>query len=233
MKWTVREFVVGNRSVRLRVPADPDTLLDDVTDRSGVDQPEPYWAAVWPAACEMATFLTIRNWPDGMRAVELGCGVGLVGVAGLVAGLDVLFTDNAPEAVRASVDNARRNGFPKAHGRLIDWRKPQEIGRFPLVLAADVLYDRELHLPLLTTIDRLLLPHGDAWLGEPGRSVAVEFVERCPGLGFRVTIHDGTCLDGAGKRDGKPTDEPALNRSQFRLLHLERERDVRHSRRGE
>ena len=47
---------------------------------------------------------------------------------------------------------------------------------FPIVLAADVLYERRDVEPLLGLVDRIVAPGGELWLAEPGRAPAASFV---------------------------------------------------------
>ena len=48
---------------------------------------------------------------------------------------------------------------------------------FPVVLAADVLYERRDVEPLLALVERVVAPGGELWLAEPGRPPAARFLE--------------------------------------------------------
>ena len=100
-------------------------LLEAVDGEAAGDlQTDPYWGLLWDAAPKTAEQILQNAWPQGLTAVELGCGVGLAGIAGLIAGLDVTMTDLVPTAVEMAVNNAAMNGFPSAKGKAIDWRNP-------------------------------------------------------------------------------------------------------------
>ena len=75
--------------------ADPDALLDDLTqaefDRN--DGRMPYWAVLWPSAMALATAVLGSEFPAGRRVLDLGCGLGLAGLAALHRGSDVTFLD--------------------------------------------------------------------------------------------------------------------------------------------
>ena len=210
--WADRLVEIGGRTFQLRTPVNPDQLLETVTERTGVDEPEPYWAAIWTASIGLAEMILSRNWRPGLKAAELGCGLGIVGLAGLAKGLDLVFTDYVPEAVEAAVANAQRNGYPQARGALLDWRSPPD-WQIPFILAADILYERQSHRPLLKTLTKLLTPDGEAWIGEPGRSVSQEFIELAVNHSFSVV-----CCDASFR--SLPIDSYQLN--QFRLLRLTR-----------
>ena len=114
---------------------------------------------------------------DGLRVVELGCGLGLPSIAAARAGAGVLATDACDEALALATRNARLNGV-SVETAAVDWTAPAELvpgAPFDVVLAADVLYEQESVAPLLT-----LLPYlaPQAWLAEPGRPAAADFIER-------------------------------------------------------
>lgn len=200
--WTVHEIGIGGNSFQLWGPATPDVFLD-IADSADAPAECPYWADLWPAAREMAEFVLAREWPSPGPTLELGCGIGLVGIAALAAGLDVTLTDAVPLAVRVAKRNAKQNGYQPA-ARTLDWNNPPGL-TFPRILAADVLYDRELHPALLNTVDQILGVDGECWLGDPGRTVANEFVTLAEARGFSVSLHP-----------------PPLTRGEFCVLQLVR-----------
>jgi predicted nicotinamide N-methyase len=169
------------------VPADADEFLnqlDGATSNSPDREPtelDPYWARLWPTALTMARWVVGRRWRTGQPALELGCGVGIVGLAGWLAGLKVTFSDRVPLAVQMAVENAIRNGHEGAEGCA---------GAFPTLLASDVLYDPRLHEPLLRTISGLLAAEGTCFIGDPGRFHVAGFVELCGRCGMTVVIRD-------------------------------------------
>jgi predicted nicotinamide N-methyase len=100
-------------------------------------------------------------------------------------GADVLATDEDEEALELVERNARENGLALTTAR-IDWSDPDELvarAPFDLVLAADVLYERQSVGLLLSLLPRL---GSEVWLADPGRPMAGEFLERA-GDEFAVT----------------------------------------------
>jgi predicted nicotinamide N-methyase len=195
--WTQRTLELESHRFELLLPADPDQVLEQQLELeagrvagSGPGSLDPYWAALWSSATPTAEAVLREAWSRGAAAIELGCGMGLVGLAAMAAGLQVTFTDHVHEAVQLALENARRNGFCHARGQQLDWHAPASGGQaYPLILASDVLYSRGNHLPLLDTIDRLLAPDGVCWLGDPGRYNSHDF----PGVArrrFRVELRD-------------------------------------------
>jgi predicted nicotinamide N-methyase len=72
-------------------PGEPDRLLDNpaVVQAFERDEYMPYWADLWPAARMLAKVILRETWPAGLEALELGCGLGLPGIAALAKGLRV------------------------------------------------------------------------------------------------------------------------------------------------
>ena len=92
-------------------------------------------------------------------------------------GAEVLATDEAPEALALAARNAAANGVEVATA-LADWSQPGELlarGPFDVVLAADVLYERQSVAPLLALLPRLA---PEAWVADPGRPAAAAFLEQ-------------------------------------------------------
>jgi len=169
-----REFY--GRAIRLVRPADPDRLLNDpgVLALNARDEYMPYWAYLWPGADLLAGAVAREPWPPGAAALELGCGLGLAGLIGLASGLRVHFTDYDEAPLRFVARSVRENGFNPASSSLarLDWRDPPpEV--YPVILGADVLYERRL-VPLIAgVIARMLAPGGVALVAGPYR-VATE-----------------------------------------------------------
>lgn len=212
--WETRIVTVCDREFELALPANPDAFLDDpatIAEHQRTDY-MPYWPYLWPSAEKMATLVLHANWPQPQRVLEIGCGIGLVGLAALARGDSVTFTDYRSEAVDLAVENARRNGFPDVAGLQLDIRQPIA-EQYPVVLGCDVIYERALHRPVLSLIRSMLEPHGVCWLGDPGRHAAEEFADQAAIDGFDVSIRNAA---------GEPCIEQTSG--EFRLIELRRVR---------
>lgn len=195
--WTERAWQIAGREFRLLLPAAPDALLDDpdVHARHEQDEYMPYWAYLWPASLPMAAAVLRAGWLAGTPVLELGAGIGLVGLAGLSAGLRVVFSDYDAASVQLALINARRAGFPAAEGLVLDWRQPPP-QTFPVLLGCELLYEDRNHEPLLQLTRQMLAPGGVAWFGDGGRVRAQRFCRLLPeyGLSFRLLDEDGRPL---------------------------------------
>ncbi len=184
----VREVViVEGRRFRIDRPSSSDLLLDypGVADAFRVDEYMPYWADLWPCARMLAKAILRHNWPKGLVVLEIGCGLGLGGIAALAQGMTVVFSDYDPNALRFAAANARLNGFKTFETMLLDWRDPPPHRSFPLIIASDVCYEHRSIDPLLTLLHRLLTPTGECWLTDQDRPPAAMFRERLGQRGFQ------------------------------------------------
>ncbi len=121
----------------------------------GAEPPEPpYWAHLRSGAQVLAAAVP----PSPGRVVELGCGLGLPGLMAARRGGGVVFVDRVPAALAFVCESAAASAVVPAGLCVADLTTPALAGRFDLVLAAEVLYDRAAFAPLARTIGRHLAP---------------------------------------------------------------------------
>jgi predicted nicotinamide N-methyase len=164
------DLQIAGRSLRLLRPRDNEALIDE--QAFAHEEYLPYWAELWPSALALAEVVAAARPP---RMLELGCGLAVPSLVAALDGAEVLATDWSPEAVEVAVENARRNGAVLEIRRW-DWTAPADLGRWALVVAADVLYERRNADPLLRALDALVESDGEAWIADPRRSQAPDFL---------------------------------------------------------
>lgn len=208
--WQTQRIACGGREFDITLPADPDAFLDDPAT---IDEHErtdymPYWPYLWPAAHRMAALVMNADWPSRRSVLEIGSGIGLVGLAAAARGDDVTFSDYRDESVTLSLYNARQNGFTDCRGLQLDWRHPPE-ERFDVLLGCEVIYERGNHEPILDLIAAMLSPGGICWIGDPGRHTADLFTADARTRSFSVQLYN---------EHGQPAaiHEPG----EFRLIEL-------------
>jgi predicted nicotinamide N-methyase len=178
-------------------PADTDALLDQAADDP--EQNLPYWAELWPSGIALAA--EIQDDPSivqGRDVLELGSGVGITAAVALKAGANLLATDYAPESLLLTRITALRHAGDEPRTMQVNWRDPSAAlleghpEGYPVVLAADVLYERRDIGPLLELFDRIVAPDGVLWLAEPGRPPASIFLESASRAGWSFTTSTWT-----------------------------------------
>ena len=175
----------GARTVELLRPENSDALI---TEEDYVrDERLPYWADLWPSALILAEHLAARDG-RGKGVLELGCGIGLVAIAAAHAGFAVTATDYYDDALAFTSVNVARNGRSPLTVRMIDWRAlPDDLGRFDMVVASDVLYEPGYPGLIASVLAQTLAPAGTGLIADPGRVAAPEFPAECSAHGLEVT----------------------------------------------
>src|SRR3954451_12773631 len=155
----ISTFSFGGRVLKIVRPAEPDRLLEepDVHARNRHDDYMPYWAYLWPGAYFLAEAVAREPERPGLAALEIGCGRGLAGLVAMGRGWHVTFTDYDEAALEFVRRSAAANGFDPAtyETRPLDWRALPD-ARYPVILGADVLYERRLVPLVANLLDRML-----------------------------------------------------------------------------
>jgi predicted nicotinamide N-methyase len=136
----------------------------------------PYWAELWPSGLDLARVLRRRDL-EGLRVLELGCGLGVPSIVAALGGAWVLATDWSPEALEVAAANAARNGAD-VETELVSWADAGRLagsGPWDLLLGADLLYEQRNVDQLLALLPRL---GAEVLLAEPGRPPAARFFEQ-------------------------------------------------------
>jgi predicted nicotinamide N-methyase len=176
--------------------------------RGGAAQPKPFWSRLWASGVAMAdVVLASRDEMTGRPILELGCGLGVTATALLEIGADLTVSDYSDEALSICHVNTLNNAGRSPRPLCLNWRAPDPQvlmraripGGYPIIVAADVLYESVDIAPLFALIDQLLAPHGCLWLAEPGRKTARRFLHTVAEAGWQgSTIY----ADGPWPNDG-------------------------------
>jgi ETFB lysine methyltransferase len=181
------EVELGDERFAILRPRDAEALISaEDFDR---DERLPYWADVWPSSLVLARRLLAERGA-GRTLLELGCGVGVVALAAARAGFDVTVSDYYDDALSFARANLARAGH-SARALLLDWRSlPDDLPRYDAVVASDVLYERPYARLVAEVIARTLAPGGVAYVADPGRVAAPEFVAAARALALVVAEPD-------------------------------------------
>jgi 2-polyprenyl-3-methyl-5-hydroxy-6-metoxy-1,4-benzoquinol methylase len=185
--WVTNTYVFGSATIRLVQPENPDMLLDDpaVHKAQTMNDYMPYWGYLWPSSFILVEDSLARDFQLDARVLELGCGLGLAGIAALYKGLHVTFSDYTQAALSLASHNAKLNGFKTFETRFLDWNRPDG-EKYDVVIGADVLYENRCREDMLRVLDALLSPRGIALLSDSCRPPADTFAEVARGRGYSV-----------------------------------------------
>ncbi len=216
----VREKVtVEGMTFYLERPAALDKVFEHPSVRNAyaADEYIPYWTDLWAAGRMLAKIVLREDWTplqkafDDLEVLEIGCGLGLGGIAALACRLNVTFSDVDETAVRFAVANAKINGHSNARGLPLDLRAPPDL-KFPVIIGSDVMYEERMVEPVASFIQSVLAPGGVALITDPDRNSSRSFRWRCGEAGLEVE----TSFVRAGEPGGERT-----KGTLYRLTHMD------------
>ena len=165
---------INGQALKLFTPASIDRFInpDDMMDNF------PLWAKIWEASGVLASYLAGMP-PDPMKTMlEIGCGLGMVGIAAAKAGHRITMTELNPDALNFARANALANDCPQIVIERLDWNAPQLDGRFDTIVGSETVYKTEDIDGLEAMFDRYLNPGGIIILAEGVRRTGVDFWDR-------------------------------------------------------
>ena len=140
----------------------------------------PYWAYLWTGARVLAEAVPHRAG----RVVEVGCGLGLPGLVAAARGARVTCVDRAAAPLAFVRASAADNGLDVAVVAA-DVTSGALTGRFDLVLAAEVLYERAAFARMVAALATLTAPGGRILLTDGGRIDTRAFYDELDRAGLR------------------------------------------------
>lgn len=126
----------------------------------------PYWAKVWESSFVLAYFIGRQPVTFGRRWLEIGAGLGIVGVYAALCGHQVTITDIHPDALLFARANALLNDCPGVAVRALDWAAPDPSDRYEVIFGSEVVYERSTYPILVNFFDQTLAPDGRVFLAK-------------------------------------------------------------------
>lgn len=165
---------VNGRQFHLHVPAS----LDDFIDPDNPVRDFPLWAKVWEASLVLADFMA-RQPPDPQRCIlEIGAGLGLIGVVSAAFGHRTTATEYNADALAFARANAAINDGADLAVEKLDWHAPRLGGTFDRIVGSEVVYREADFQALRDLFDRYLKPGGDIILASGMRKTDMVFFDR-------------------------------------------------------
>lgn len=173
------EITLSNRTFIIRRVKNIDKLLDTIPEEEfRKDEKMPYWAEIWPSSIALSEYV-LENQEEfsDKKILELGCGLGLVGIVITSVGGEVIFSDYDTYALQFTEENFKRNFNRSATVQLLDWRNPEDSQQFDIIVAADVIYEKRWLVPVVNVLEKKLSDSGTAYIANPDRIVGREIVK--------------------------------------------------------
>jgi 2-polyprenyl-3-methyl-5-hydroxy-6-metoxy-1,4-benzoquinol methylase len=181
---------VGGQPYTLRVLSDHQQFADPDGHGKRMGISSAQWSLfgqLWPAARLLAQAM-LRIDIRGKRILELGCGLGLASLVLQRRGAEVVASDVHPLADAFLAYNAALNELPAVHFRQMHWDRPlPTLGAFDMIVASDVLYERDHASLLASVVERHARPHAEVVVTDPGRGNSAPFTRLLAGQGFGMS----------------------------------------------
>ncbi|MDY6845329.1 MAG: methyltransferase domain-containing protein [Thermodesulfobacteriota bacterium] len=178
-----REFNFNGNVVRLVTVENLNEILENLDTKYIIDGGRiPYFAELWPSSIALSQYIISNLDVVGKRVLDLGCGLGLVGIVASLRGAHVVFGDYETDALAFSKKNSLLNYCKNVEFLNIDWRRPPKIEPFDVIFASDIVYEDEEFLYLESFLKECL--RGFAIVAEPNRKIAQRFFETLKQNGF-------------------------------------------------
>lgn len=185
VRYQTIEF--GKLDIHLRTLRDLQEFEDehDQAGQLGISSAAwPLFGVLWTAGEVLARLMFERD-VEGLRILEVGCGIGLTSLVLNSRDADITATDHHPEAGAFLRHNTALNGGRRVPFVRTGWADLDcGMGMFDLIVGSDVLYERG-HAELLAAfIDRHAGKSCEVVIVDPGRGNHAQFSREMVGLDF-------------------------------------------------
>ncbi len=127
----------------------------------------PLWAKIWEASFVLASFLARQPVSSERRILEIGAGLGVVGVYAAMKGHRVTISDLNEDALLFARANVLLNRCEdRAEVRRIDWNAPHLPYPYHFIVGSEVVYDRSSYPALVRFLTEALMPGGTIFLAK-------------------------------------------------------------------
>lgn len=138
----------------------------------------PLWAKPWEASWVLADYLAGMEVKSDMHFLEIGSGMGLVGIIASCFGHRFTITEYDPHAIQFAKANALLNDCGNVEIQKLDWHNPSLEGTFDVIVGSEVTYRDEDYGPLHRLITSFLKPSGKVILCSEVRKTTMTFFKQ-------------------------------------------------------
>lgn len=151
-----KEMTIAGRKFRFAVPK----TIDRFIDLNDIEHDFPLWAKIWKASWILAEHVAKRP-PDSARNIlEIGGGIGVVGVVASFFGHRITVTEYNAHALNFARANVEINRCRGVLLRKLDWHQPDLAQRYDWIIGSEILYHDRDFKPLAALLERYLKPGG-------------------------------------------------------------------------
>jgi 2-polyprenyl-3-methyl-5-hydroxy-6-metoxy-1,4-benzoquinol methylase len=171
-------ITIRDRDFSLFVPES----LDSFIDQEDLFHDFPLWTKIWESSLILADCLASLEVEPEKKFLEIGCGLGLVGIVASSFGHRVIMTDYNQDALRFARANALLNGFSGLEIKEMDWNRPRIEGTYNYIIGSEITYNEKNFQSFLSLFKTYLKDDGEVILANYIRKTAIQFIKRMSGV---------------------------------------------------
>ena len=177
-----KDLTIRGRSFRFFVAKS----LESFVDPQDIFHDFPLWIKIWEASIILADYFAGLKAEPEKKFLEIGCGVGLVGIVASAFGHHVTATEYNPDALNFARANAILNKASNIEIKELNWNKPQLKGSFDTIIGSEIIYKESDYQPISNLFKTYLKDGGEIILAERIRKTSMEFMRQM-GDSFDIT----------------------------------------------
>lgn len=196
-------FALGATDFSIRSLLDKQQFADPhgLAEAAGISSSAwPLFGLVWPSARILADAMQTQDIA-GKRILEIGCGLALASLVLHRRHGDITASDCHPLAPAFLLENLRLNNLPTLKYQAGNWgRDNPDLGQFDLIIASDVLYERDQPDTLSQFIGLHAAAQATVIIVDPDRGNRNPFCRKMVALGFVCSLQRAA----RNQRTGEP-----------------------------
>jgi predicted nicotinamide N-methyase len=182
-----KDLTIHGRKFSFVVPETIDAFIDFENIVRGF----PLWAKIWEPSWILADYVAKTPPSQFNRILEIGSGIGVVGIVAASFGHNVTMTEYDENALQFASANAEINHCPDVKICRLDWHRPDLEDRFDTIIGSEVMFHERDCEPLLNLFRIYLKPNGRIVLASGVRKGAMSIIRRLHEI-FDVRINKFT-----------------------------------------
>ncbi len=169
-----RDLTIHGRKFDFVVPK----KIEPFIDVENIVRGFPLWAKIWEPSWILAEHLAKTPPFQFKKILEIGSGIGVVGIVAASFGHDVTMTEYDENALKFASANAEINHCPEVKICRLDWHQPNLDDRFDTIIGSEVMFHKRDCNPLLNLFRIYLKPNGRVILASGVRQSVLDILHR-------------------------------------------------------
>ena len=169
-----RDLTIHGRQFSFVIPKN----IDPFIDFNNIIRGFPLWAKIWESSWILAEHVAKAPPSRFNKILEIGSGIGVVGVVAASFGHDVTMTEYDENALQFASANAEINHCPEVKICRLDWHRPDLEDRFDTIIGSEVMFHERDCNPLLDLFRIYLKPNGRVIISSAVRRSVLDILRR-------------------------------------------------------